>query len=60
MALPEFGFMTKADKQKLDSVPSDTLITATTAANVFLAKTDSATFLTRADLISLIENAKGD
>lgn len=60
MALPEFGLMTRADKQKLDSVPSDTLITATTAANTFLAKTDSATYLTRAELISLVEDAKGD
>lgn len=60
MALPDFGLMTRADKQKLDSVPSDTLITATTAANIFLAKADSATYITRAELIALVNAAKGD
>ena len=58
MALPEFGLMTRADKQKLDSVPSDTLITAAVASDTFLAKTDSATYLTRAELIALVEDAK--
>ena len=27
MTLPNFGLMTKADKQKLDAIPSGTLVT---------------------------------
>lgn len=60
MALPNFGLITKTDKQKLDAIPSGTLITTATAASVFLAKADSATYITSAELQSLVQAAQNN
>ena len=47
-ALPNFGLMTKADKEKLDSVPSDTLLTAAVANETYLTKSAAAdTYVTK-------------
>ena len=48
MALPDFGLMTKADKQKLDTIPSDALLTESTANQTYLTQTAAAnTYLTQ-------------
>lgn len=56
--LPDFGLITKADKIKLDNIPSDTLITAAVASDTYLAKADSATYITKTELTALINAAK--
>ena len=37
--LPNFGLMTKADKQKLDSISTDTILTKTEASDTYATKT---------------------
>lgn len=39
-ALPEFGLMTRADKQKLDSISTDALLTKAAASDTYATKTD--------------------
>lgn len=37
--LPDFGLMTKADKQKLDSISADTILTKAAASDTYATKT---------------------
>lgn len=59
--LPDFGLMTKADKEKLDSVPSDTLLTAAVASETYLTKVDASnTYVTLAELQAYVQAAKNN
>ena len=61
MTLPNFGLMTKADKQKLDSIPSDTLLTATVANGTYLTKVDASnTYVTLEELQAYVQAAKNN
>ena len=46
--IENFGFMLKEDKAKLDSIPTDTLLTKTEADNLYLIKSDSNTVVNAA------------
>ena len=45
MALPDFGLMTKADKQKLDAIDTTTLLTKTEAATTYATKAEMREYI---------------
>lgn len=56
--LPDFGLITKADKIKLDNIPSDTLITAAVANETYLTKSAAAeTYITSDAAVTYINSA---
>lgn len=57
--LPEFGLITKADKEKLDSLPSDTLLTEIEASNTYVTKTEAENFATKVYAQRYISEALG-
>ena len=61
MTLPNFGLMTKADKQKLDAIPSGTLVTVSVANGTYLTKADASnTYVTLAELQAYVQAAKNN